>query len=195
MRSRCQSVDLKANYRNGDSSKWQLCGLRPFFKWVSVSVKTTSAKIVQERGEAFQLPSLPPGVELAKSDEGNSHPPSWLFLQVKCSSSGSFYLIRYKQDTMSEGGKGVRPTYSCAAVHPLEDFEFESASASTAQAIDVNSLRGSLPCPYCRLQSWGQCPCGRILCTKPEGGKHECPWCRKTSFYSVSEFKVNTGRG
>jgi len=44
------------------------CSFAAFFKWVSASVKTTSAKIVNEHTEAIKLPALPSGVEVASAE-------------------------------------------------------------------------------------------------------------------------------
>jgi uncharacterized protein YegL len=170
---------------------------KAFFKWISASIKTTSSKISSEPGEAVHLPVLPSGMEVALK-EGPTNPTSWLFLQARCSSTGGFFLLRYKRvinnKELGREGPG-NPSYTCTAVHPLEDFDFGSIKDSALSAVDAKQLGGGLPCPYCGNTAWGKCPCGRILCARPEGGRHKCPWCEATSDYTLSAFKVNRSHG
>ena len=75
-----------------DASQTQ--GFKEFFKWVSQSVKTTSARFLSGGTEGVALPELPPSLELAP--EGLQLPGGdSIHLLARCEKSGRLFIMKY----------------------------------------------------------------------------------------------------
>lgn len=114
--------------------------LQAFFKWVSASVSTASVRVGGE-GKPFELPALPPGVEMpTQSGSSSLHAASQLILLSRCQKDGNLYLMRYRR---SAGG------YQAERAYPVGRDYAAEVSSGYGLDIDAGQLSGSPACPYC----------------------------------------------
>lgn len=177
---------------------------KEFFKWISQSVQTTSARLVSKKDEGITLPDLPSTMEMAA--EGLQVPiQRYVFLLCRCGESKGLYVARYEkvpaevlQDLRQSKGLDLplhQDYYFGAASHPVADFEFTAGKDELKLSISSDSLLSPPACPYCRNESLASCGrCHGLFCIA-KSGTHQCPWCEDTGTYHTPEKAFDVGRG
>lgn len=177
---------------------------REFFKWISQSVRTTSARFTTQQDEAVTLPQLPPMLELAP--EGLQLPShDYTFLLGRCQGRRSLYIMRYEkipraaiEDLRARRGIDLprdRDLYGGVAAHPIGAFDFEGSKAGVPLSVSSESLLIAPPCPYCGNKHWAKCGgCEQLFCIA-DGGTKTCPWCGDRGDYRLSDEAFDVGKG
>lgn len=177
---------------------------KDFFKWVSQSVQTASAKFASGRESGNTLPDLPNTMELVV--EGVQMPaPNQVFVLARCVRGAQLYLMRYEQipeEVLEElrRTKGLdiprgQDFFCGVASHPLPDFDLEGSKENLRLTVSSDALVASKPCPHCGNECWARCgACDQIFCLSG-AGTHQCPWCRKAGNYTPGSFDVGRGLG
>ena len=177
---------------------------KEFFRWVSQSVNTTSARCTTGQEASDALPRIPPTMEIAA--DGLQVPmQSHVFLLCRCAQTKGIYVARF--DRIPEEALGdLRQTelvdlsknreYFCgAASHPVTDFELDAPTETFKLSVPSDSLLGLPACPHCGSEFLAMCAsCQRLLCVR-EAGNQRCPWCGSTGSYEKTERSFEVGRG
>jgi hypothetical protein len=98
--------------------------------------------------------------------------PLQVFLHSRCTKTKKFYMLRYSYNDEHQ-------VYLAKSAHPLPE-DFFTGDDAAPPAISSDLLYGSVPCPFCGNEMWGQCGnCGQIFCgpEKPPP-QIECPTCQ-----------------
>ena len=167
---------------------------KEIFKWVSTSVSTASQAVTSSETSKINLEKLPKGfMEKVDWSEVLSEPlpDRQLFLHARCMKSGKLYIMKFLKDE--------NRIYNIVSANKVDLFDLSSVGDSENSKIDINSVRGNLPCPYCENEVWAFCGCGKIHCCPnvSQGGSITltCPWCENTGTYSFSSQSFEIGKG
>ncbi|MCA9030729.1 MAG: VWA domain-containing protein [Planctomycetaceae bacterium] len=167
-----------------------------FFQWVSASVTTVSTAVSGAGNGEIHLPNVPDLLEVVP---GNEQPVThqsdrFVFLHLHCVKTRQFYLMRFERRPQGESDYRSPPQYDCVAVHPVEDFDFESSakSSATVSSAQLHSLKA---CPYCNNPGYGMCVKGHTHCSPGKTATLTCPVCNVTNLYEVRDFGVGSGAG
>ena len=143
-----------------------------FFIWVSASVQAMS----QGADSPLSLEKMPFSEDAFDVIDPDNLPyrsdvPLQVFLHSRCVSLRKFYLMRYV--FLSE-----HQVYLAKSAHAVPE-DFFSEGAASPPSISSDLLFGSVSCPHCGNETWGQCGvCGALFCG-PEKSPPEvqCPSC------------------
>lgn len=144
-----------------------------FFIWMSASVQSMS----QGAETPLTLEKSPfadsGGFDVIDPDNLplQSDVPLQVFLHCRCTVTRKFYMMRYTYFEQH----GI---YLAKSVHPLPE-DFFSAGSVSPPAISSDLLWGSIPCPLCGNENWGQCSaCGQLFCGSDNPPPQiQCPNC------------------
>jgi uncharacterized protein YegL len=177
---------------------------REFFKWISQSVRTASARFSAKEEQVATLPPLPPALELAAEGlQLADH--RYNFLLSRCHDRKSLYIMRYERIPRAaieefRARRGValpldRDLYGGVQAYPVDAFDFAGSSPGMPLSVSSDSLLMAPPCPYCGNKHWAKCGrCEQLFCISG-GGTKECPWCSYAGNYSLSDEAFEVGRG
>ena len=177
---------------------------RDFFKWISQSVRTTSARFASQQEQAATLPNLPPTLELAA--EGLQLADNrYAFLLSRCHDRQALYIMRYEripraviEELRARSGIDLpldRDLYGGVQAHPIEAFDFDGSQAGLSLSVSSESLLMAPACPYCGNKHWAKCgACEQLFCIS-EGGTKKCPWCGEQGDYRLSDEAFDVSRG
>lgn len=151
-------------------------GFAKFFVWLSASISSASVKLEGGATAAFDMPPLPPGIEMpGPAEPHDSHEPRQVFLQCLCRHQKRPYLVRY----------ALRPNgqYVAMAAHPLEVYERDGGRF--LPPINTSRLDGLPDCPYCGNPAAASCECGAIACIGPREINRPvpCPACEQVGVF------------
>lgn len=166
--------------------------LKGLFRWVSASVASASQAVDKERKISLEK-SERLTVATATDDARSLDTDRQLFLQSRCVTDRSYYIMRFRRDA---GDIGAR--YKAIASHLVADFDDSAAKDSASFRVSTDQLEGSPPCPRCRSPFWAMCGCGRVHCCpelKAGSVTLTCPWCGQTGDYGLQAFEVGRGFG
>jgi uncharacterized protein YegL len=176
-----------------------------FFKWISQSVQTTSAKFLSGAESGVTLPDLPSSLEMAP--EGLQLPQEqFVFLLAKCQQHGGLQILRHTRiprevvielrETRNIQLPLDRPLYIGAVSHPIEDFDLEGSRAGLRFSVASDQLLAPPACAGCGAKSWGHCgECEGIFCVPKQSQSQTCPWCGDTGSYDSDRGAFEIGRG
>ena len=153
-----------------------------FFKWVTASIKTSSATIM-DNGEVEVKLAPVSGINLEKVDTSERCiiDENFVVLFGKCSNTKKTYLVKYaKRLTDIEGLEDIQmqgTEYKLVGAYPVDEETYNSlCDGKSDRNINVMSLRGVPTCPCCGNQlGVVVCECGGIMCS--DGQTTACPWC------------------
>jgi hypothetical protein len=176
---------------------------KEFFRWISQSVRVTSAAGGNDIDAGTSLKNLPINMEMAT--EGLEIPVQrYVFLLARCGKTKEIYVARYEKmpgETVKDfrRNKGFnircdRDYYIGVGSYRVSDFDF--AESEIKMCVPSDSLLGHPACPYCGNRSWAMCgECLRVFCME-KVGRHQCPWCRVVQSYRADpSFEVGRGLG
>jgi uncharacterized protein YegL len=173
---------------------------RKFFRWVTASIKSSSAS-VETSGSGFDLAKLDQsGLEIAPNVK---RPPAFFkraspftIIPARCMNSKRPYLMKYAQ--MEDGEMG-KPDYVIAyrlcGSYLLDESYFElSAESYRPMEISTDQLVGAPNCPSCQNRfGFCLCGCGKVHCVAGDG-EATCPWCGQTGTYSRMSGSADVGQ-
>jgi uncharacterized protein YegL len=162
-----------------------------FFVWMSASVQSMS--IARDNAVSLEKIPLKEGMELVDPE----NPPSLssegrrLFFHVCCSETRRHYLMRYVFESRSE-------CYLAQDAIPLPE-DFFSDGVFKSPSVSSGLLYGSVDCPFCGNDSWGQCgACRNLFCLKEGHAKPSlvCPVCEtKLTMSDNASFDIQGSQG
>jgi uncharacterized protein YegL len=166
---------------------------KKFIDWVSMSMSAQSRSVSAGPTEKISLAKLDDSImkkveeirQAAQLDE------DFVILTGKCQTTKLPYIMRYERLQIPEVATADFRTqvalYNLNGVFPLEADYFElSDERAMAQSVNSNALLGSPGCPHCGNPiGFALCDCGHLMCLRGPG-EGTCPWCNKTSQYSMS---------
>lgn len=174
---------------------------KAFFKWVTASIKSTSASVTDAGTDNIQLVSLS-GIDLEKVDTTRkcTVDENFAVLLGKCSHTKKKYLIKYAKRISDIPGLekvSVKEIgYKLVGAYTIDDKMYDELSDGTSNRnINTMSLVGNPTCPCCGSQ-WGLvvCECGKIMCS--DGHATSCPWCGlKGELSEIGADGMNITRG
>jgi uncharacterized protein YegL len=176
-----------------------------FFKWISQSVQTTSAKFLSGAESGVTLPDLPPSLEMAPEGLQLPH-DKFVFLVAKCQQRNSMQVLRHAlvpREIIIELRKSRniplpidRPVYIGEASHPVADFDMEGSRAGLRLSVGSDQLIAPPACAGCGTKSWGHCgECDGIFCLPTQSAGQKCPWCGETGSYATGGEAFEIGHG
>jgi uncharacterized protein YegL len=162
---------------------------RKFFRWVTASIKSSSAS-VETSGSGFDLAKLDhSGLEIAPNVK---RPPAFFkraspftIIPARCTNTKRPYLMKYAQMADGEMGKpDYLLAYRLCGTHLLDQSYFELCSKSyRPMEVSTDLLMGTPNCPSCQNRfGFCLCSCGKIHCIGGDG-EATCPWCGQTGTY------------
>lgn len=177
---------------------------KEFFKWITQSVQTTSARVARGSEDGVELPALPGSMEMAV--EGLQVPSQqFVFLLCRCSRSKGAYIARFErvpeqilEELRTRRGMTIprnQEMFAGSAAHAVGDFDWEGSKEAMGLSVSSESLVAPPPCPYCGSKYWAPCgQCQRIFCIGGPGDL-ACPWCGFMGSYGQAAEAFNVGRG
>lgn len=179
---------------------------RAFFKWVTASIKTTSASVTNTGIDEVNLAPID-GINLEKTGTIPLHThidENFAIVPAKCQETKSLYLIKYaKRGPIAEDLEFIhslpeyKESFKLVGAYPVKEEEYNSLSDGipTNRNISTKDLIGRPTCPCCGNQ-YGMviCECGNIFCVG-ETGHSECPWCGLEGELTVGEGSTDITRG
>lgn len=177
---RCCDQVLRLSDREGESFK-------PFFKWITDSIRATSHSIGTGAEEDIRS-ALPGSFELEKADTGKRGrvDENVAILIGRCSATKHFYLIKYARKlnlSLRQDRPGRlridEPTFKLVGAYAVDEEKYRafSGDGESGMRISSESLTGMPTCPCCGNQlGLVFCGgCGKIFCWGEDNGP--CPWC------------------
>jgi uncharacterized protein YegL len=173
---------------------------RKFFRWVTASIKQSSAS-VETSSSGFDLAKLDhSGLEIAPNVK---RPPAFFkraspftIISARCINSKRPYLMKYKQLADGEMGKpDYLLAYRLCGTHLLDESYFELSSKNyEAMEVSTDQLLGSPTCPSCHNRfGFCLCSCGKVHCIGGDG-EATCPWCGQTGTYGRMNGSAEVGQ-
>jgi uncharacterized protein YegL len=151
---------------------------RRLFQWISSSITLTSKAVADPDPGPVSLEKLPAGMEPAPAGAGRragARVPV-LFIPVRCSRTGRPWLVRYRLREELGGYEPVR-------THKVDEDYLAAAGGGATLDLSSGQVLGILPCPHCRADGAGRCPCGQLMCAD-EDERVTCPACARTLEFS-----------
>lgn len=177
---------------------------KEFFKWISQSVQTTSARVARGAQDGVDLPALPQSMEMAV--EGLQVPSQqYVFLLCRCSRTKALYVSRFErvpEEVLEELRRRRGMTipraqefFAGSAAYPGTDFDWESSKDAMNLSVSSSSLVAPPACPHCGAKYWAPCgKCERLFCIGGDGNV-QCPWCGFMGSYGAATEAFAVGRG
>ena len=179
---------------------------KTFFKWVTASIKTTSASVTNTGIDEVNLAPID-GIKLEKVDTAPLYTKideNFAVIPAKCQETNKMYLIKYaKRGQISPELESIKDmleykeTFKLVGAYPINEEEYKSLSdgMSTHRSISTSDLIGRPTCPCCGNQ-YGMviCDCGNVFCVG-EDGVSECPWCGMEGELTFSDNSMDIRRG
>ena len=173
---------------------------RKFFRWVTASIKQSSAS-VETSAAGFNLAKLDhsglePAPTLQKAPAFFKRASPFTIITARCMNSRRLYLMKYAQ--LADGELGM-PDYMVAyrlcGTYLLDNSYLElSAADHQTMEMSTDQLIGSPSCPSCHNRfGFCICTCGKVHCIGGEG-EATCPWCGQTGSYSRMEGSAEVGQ-
>jgi uncharacterized protein YegL len=164
---------------------------RRFFKWVTASIKTSSASIGESKRDDLYLAPIVDDL-LTKIDPGKNLPArvddNFAVILAKCQNTKRKYLIKY---ALQLGDAVFVPnmnmfSYRLVGTYPVDgSYDELSDHGQATSKVNTALLHGFPTCPCCGNQfGFSTCGCGGVHCTdgKP---RQTCPWCGQTAEYQL----------
>ncbi|MBD5641227.1 MAG: VWA domain-containing protein [Desulfovibrio sp.] len=139
-----------------------------FFRWVSASMKASSAAVC-DQGQAG--PRLTDHcINLEKAGPGGAIDENFAILPLKCSRSGQFWLAKY--------ARGQNNDWLLAGAWPVDEDSYRHLGGDgKAGSLDLGDADMMPDCPVCgQTEGVAKCSCGNLSCY-PESEATACPWC------------------
>ncbi len=162
-----------------------------FFIWMSASVQSMSQG-AEEPLSLEKAPFIDGAFDMIDPDNLplRSDVPLQVFLHTRCVSTRKFFMMRYVfvQD---------HQVYLAKSAHAVPE-DFFSEGAASPPSISSDLLYGSVNCPFCGNESWGQCgACGQLFCSPDQSPPEiECPSCMASlRMGEASSFNVTRSSG
>ena len=179
---------------------------KAFFKWVTASIKTTSASVTNTGVDEVNLAPID-GINLEKTGATplRTHiDENFAIIPAKCQETKNMYLIKYaKRGPISTDLEFIndipeyKESFKLVGAYPIKEEEYNALSdgSPTHRNISTRDLIGRPTCPCCGNQ-YGMviCECGNIFCVGSEGHS-ECPWCGLEGELIVGEGSTDITRG
>lgn len=164
---------------------------KQFFKWVTASIKTSSASIGEGKSDDLYLAPIVDDL-LMKIETGKNLPAkvddNFAVFIAKCQSTKRQYLIKY---ALQLGDSYFVPnmnmlSYRLVGTYPVDDsYEELSDHRQVTSKVNTSFLHGFPTCPCCGNQfGFSTCACGGIHCSD-EKPTQTCPWCGQTAEYGL----------
>lgn len=157
---------------------------KAFFKWVTASIKATSASVSDMAIDDVRLAPTS-GINLEKVDTNKTClvDENFVVLVGKCSNTKKTYLVKYakrlNQYREVEWGNMSMLTneFKLVGAYPIDEEIYNALSdGKSNKYINTRELRGIPTCPCCGAQNGVVvCECGNIMCM--DGDTTSCPWC------------------
>lgn len=185
---------------------------KQFFKWVTASIKTTSASATEGGQDGAQLAPIIDGISLEKVDgntlrkAGSATDENFAVLLAKCSTNRKPFLIKYTRRMRLNLDDVSTPqhitfdqsAYRLMGAYPIDEGQYQKLSAQQApdSHISSDSLIGTPTCPCCGNQLGRVlCDCGNIHCAEGKDGETvRCPWCGTEGMLMESESALDFSR-
>lgn len=176
---------------------------KAFFKWVTASIRATSASVSDMGDDNVQLAPTS-GINLEKVDTGKPCiiDENFVVLLGKCSNTKKTYLVKYAKRTNEYRDRHyehltlLSDEYKLVGAYPIDEDTYNSlCDGKSNQSINTTLLRGVPTCPCCGAQlGVVVCECGNIMCS--DGNTTACPWCgMEGSLGAISAGGENITRG
>jgi len=174
---------------------------KAFFKWVTASIKTTSASVADIGVDDVQLAPTS-GINLEKVDTSKDCvvDENYAVLLGKCSNTKKPYLVKYAKRLSEIDGLediGIKAVdFKLVGAYPIDEEAYNRLTeGQSSRNINTMSLRGVPTCPCCGNQlGVVVCECGNIMCS--DGETTSCPWCgMEGSLGEIAEGGMNITRG
>ncbi len=174
---------------------------KAFFKWVTDTIRTTSASVSDLGDDSLKLASTP-NINLEKVDTSKACTidENYTVLLGKCSNTKKPYLVKYaKKVSDVEGWESMNLKYAdfkLVGAYPIDGEAYDNLSDGTSnRLINTSYLRGVPTCPCCGNQiGVVVCSCGNIMCSSEE--TTACPWCgMEGSLGEIAEGGIDITRG
>lgn len=173
---------------------------KKFFRWVTASIKMSSAS-VETSSSGFDLAKLDhSGLEIAPNVKRSlaffKRASPFTILPARCMNSKRPYLMKYTQLADGEMGKPDHViAYRLCGTHLLDETYFELCSKSyEAMEVSTDQLVGSPSCPSCHNRfGFCLCTCGKLHCIGGDG-EATCPWCGQIGTYSRMTGSTEVGQ-
>jgi len=176
---------------------------KAFFKWVTASIKTTSASVADTGVDDVQLAPTS-GINLEKVDTSKDCvvDENYAVLLGKCSNTKKPYLVKYAKRLSEIDGLeniGIKAVdFKLVGAYPIDEEAYNRLTeGQSSRNINTMSLRGVPTCPCCGNQlGVVVCECGNIMCS--DGETTSCPWCgMEGSLGEIAEggMSITRGRG
>lgn len=176
---------------------------REFFRWITASLKASSASVAEQGLEAPCL-DITGCINLEKASR---RPPKTddtvVIIPAKCAESGRMYLIKYQRDRfvrLDEESRRLHVDetgFKLSGAYPIDEKAYLRLGGDGGETPPVDSSRlfGAPPCPCCGNQiGLVQCgACARVFCADPRK-LSKCPWCGNEGELSESEESLRLGR-
>ncbi len=186
------------HFNNTDAAAY-----KQFFKWVTDSVKTSSAS-VDNNSTGFELAKINNDtlskIELLRGNYNESKvDENFVVLAAKCQNTKRPYLMKYKKTLENSGFTGISSmSYRLVGAYQVNNEYFELSEENSPDIqINTDELIGAPTCPCCGNQfAFAVCSCGKLHCIGFEQ-TNICPWCGCTGEYGMgsSGFNVNRTQG
>jgi uncharacterized protein YegL len=174
---------------------------KKFFKWVTVSIKTTSVSVSSTNNDGLSLAPLTNGY-LEKIDLSKKNRPTldenFVVILAKCQTTKKLYLIKYQKRLSPSDFHEVASNtldYKLVGAYPIDNSYFNLCDNSLdIKKINTSELVGFPACPCCTNQyGFSFCSCGNVLCTGNED-LTKCPWCGTEAHFDLLEGSANVNR-
>ena len=177
------TVLVFSNHQEGDFTK--------FIQWITASISAQSEPVdpTARAKTSVTLAKLDNNVLEFVSPRGAKPvlDPDTVVLTGRCQRRKSPYLMKFVRG--NERQENSRHSYTVAGCYPVEEeyFAWSDPSSAEAASISTGDLLGGAGCPHCANPfAFAICGCGRLMCVSGEG-EATCPWCHKSSSFSVTQ--------
>lgn len=191
-----QISDNVLRFNNTDEASY-----RAFFKWVTASIKSTSASVSDMGDDSVALPSTS-GINLEKVDAKKPCPvdENFTVLLGRCSQTKRTYLVKYaKRISTVDGFKDLElknTLFRLVGAYAVDEAVYNRLSDGPSNRhINTSMLRGMPTCPCCGAQlAVVVCSCGGIMCA--DQATTHCPWCGEEGrIGEIAEGGIDISRG
>ena len=157
---------------------------REFFKWVTVSIKTSSMSVEETSSDELKLAPVD-GINLEKVDTEHKCrvDENFAVIMGKCQTTNRPYLMKFGKrikQSVIEGLENFNTTdFKLVGAYPIDEESYNSLSDNSNIKPNINTLDllGVPTCPCCGNQfGLVVCECGSVFCVGEEM-QNRCPWC------------------